>query len=39
MNMIKKYNPVALLVRSLDAADRWMARMDYTGRHHRALPA
>lgn len=32
--MIRKYNPIALLVRSLDATDRWMARMDYIGRHH-----
>jgi hypothetical protein len=37
--MIRKYNPVALLVRSLNAADRWMERMDYAGKHHQALPA
>lgn len=34
MKIIKKYNPIALLVRALDATDRWMARMDYAGRHH-----
>lgn len=37
--MIKKYNPVALLIRAMDATDRWMARMDYTGRHHQPLAA
>lgn len=39
MKILKKYNPVALLIRSLDATDRWMARMDYAGRHHKALTA
>lgn len=39
MKIIKKYNPIALLVRSLDGADRWMARMEYAGRHHKAVTA
>lgn len=39
MKILKKYNPIALLIRSLDATDRWMARMDYVGQHHKALTA
>lgn len=35
--MIKKCNPVALIARAMDATDRWLARMDYAGRHHQAV--
>lgn len=33
MNFLRKINPIALLVRAMDATDAWVAAMSYQGEH------